>query len=119
MAENKRIRKGVKNGNAKAVKAVKAAAMVANAAKALDGVAPAVPPASPSNEVPPSSQPEWLDPALAQPPPLTIDLTQPLEFHNPALNLIANAAKINGAMTISEFLAMHSVSGGAGNSLGI
>ena len=54
------------------------------------------PPTSPSNEVPPLTQPE---------------------FPDPALNLIANAAKINGAMTISEFLARHSGSTIA-NSLG-
>src|SRR5271154_1850788 len=84
-----KISKAVKAAKAKAAKAAKAA-MAANAAKAPDGVAPAVPPTSPSNEVPPLSQPE---------------------FPDPALNLIANTAKINSAMTLSEFLATHSVSG--------
>jgi len=92
MADKQKISKRVKNANAKAA----TAATAANVAKALDGVAPAVPPTSPSNEVPPLSQ---------------------LEFADPALNLIANAAKINGAMTISEFLARHSGSTIA-NSLG-
>ena len=103
-----KISKAVKAAKAKAAKAAKAA-MAANAAKALDA---AVPPTSPFNEVPPLSQPERLNPALAQLPPLS----QP-EFPDPALNLIANAAKINGAMTISEFLARHSGSTIA-NSLG-
>ena len=98
MADKQKIGKRVKNANAEAAEAAKAAkaARAAYAAKALDGVGPVVPPTSRSNEVPPLSQPE---------------------FPDPALNLIANAAKINGAITISEFLAMHSVSGSA-NSLG-
>src|SRR5271170_3219164 len=96
MADKQKIGKRVKNANAKAAKTAKAtktatANTAANVAKALDGVAPAVPPTSPSN-----GQPEFLDPAL---------------------NLIANAAKINGAMTISEFLARNSGSTIA-NSLG-
>ena len=49
MADKQKISKRVKNANAEA-------ATAANAAKALDGVAPAVPPTSPSNEVPPLSQ---------------------------------------------------------------
>ena len=103
--------KAVKAANARAAKAAKA--MAAKAAKALDGVAPAVPSTSPSNEVPqPLSQPEWLDPALTHPTPFT----QP-DFPHPALNdLIVNAAKIDGAMTLSEFLATHSV--GSANSVG-
>jgi len=57
------------------------------------------------NEIPSVTQLEWLHAPLTQP-----------EFPDPALNLIANAMKINGAMTISEFLARHS--GSSANLLG-
>ena len=42
------------------------------------------------NEIPSVTQLEWLHPRLTQP-----------EFPDPALNLIANTAKINGAMTLN------------------